>query len=94
MPLQDDITMGLIIGNIILTIVLLSIYYKNHRAIRSKLTFGLMFFAIAFLVENLLNLFFYSSLLSQSIFGVTTFHFAVNLLEMVGLLILLYVTWK
>lgn len=94
MPLQDDVTLGLIIVNIILTIIVLSIYYKNYRTVKSKLTLGLIFFVSAFLIENLLDFFFYNSLVTQSVFGFTTSHFVVNLFEMVALLILLYVTWK
>ena len=94
MPLEDDITLGLIVINIILTIVLLVLYYKSHRLVKSGMTFGLIFFMFAFLLENLLDFFFYNSLVTQSIFGFTTSYFVVNALQMVGLLILLYITWK
>jgi hypothetical protein len=92
--LQDDVTLGLIVLNIILTVLLLAIYYKNYRAVKSKLALGLMFFIFAFLLENLLDFFFYNSLVMQSVFGFTTSYFVVNALEMIGLLILLYITWK
>jgi len=94
MDVQDILTLSIIGLNIILTLILLTVYYKNHRLVRSKMTMGLIFFALAFLAENVVDFLFYNSLVAQSILGFTTIHFLVNLLEMIGILILLYVTWK
>ena len=94
MPLVDDVTLGLIGINILLTLILAAIYLKNYRAISSKVTLGFLFFAAAFLVENLVDFYFYQSILQQAIYGLTTFHFVVNLVEMVALLVLVWVTWK
>jgi hypothetical protein len=94
MAIQDDVVLVLIFLNIILTVILLFVYYRNHRLIRSKMTLGMIFFIGAFLLENLLDFYFYNSLLLQSIYGITSFHLIVNFLEMVGLLVLLYITWK
>lgn len=94
MPVWDNVVLGLMVVNIILTVLLIFVYYRNHKLIRSKMTLGMLFFAAAFLVENILSLFFYNSLLTQGIFGLTTFHMAVKFFEMIGLLVLLYVTWK
>ena len=94
MPIQDNITLLLIVMNIVLTIVLVYVYSKNYRKISSKYTLGLLFFSVAFMLENIMNLYFYNSLLQQSIVGFTMFHLSVNFIEMVGLAFLLYVTWK
>jgi hypothetical protein len=94
MPLEDSITLALIALNIVLTLVLAVIYFRNYRTISSRMTLGLVVFAIAFLAENALDFFFYNSLLEQGITGVTTFHLTVNFLQMVALLILVWVTWK
>ena len=94
MPFEEDITLAIIGVNIILTLVLAFIYLRNYRAISSKLTMGLMFFAALFLVENAADFYFYNSLLAQSFFVITSFTFFINLIEMIGLLILLYITWK
>jgi len=94
MPLEDTLVLGLIGVNIILTILLLFIYYKNHRLIRSKMTLGMLFFAAAFLVENALSFYFYNSLLAQGIFGFTTSNLVVKFFEMAALLVLLYITWE
>lgn len=94
MPFEDTIILGVIVVNIVLTVLLLLIYYKNQSLVRSKLTMGMLFFAGTFLVENLLNFMFYRSLLQQSITNLTLFQGSVNVLEMAGLLLLLYITWK
>ena len=94
MAIQDVVTLSIIGLNVILTLILIIIYYRNHRLVHSKLTLGLLFFAFAFLVENIVDFYFYNSLVVQSILGFTMIHFLVNLLEMIGLIILLYVTWK
>lgn len=91
---QDTFTLGVIFVNIILTLVLLTIYGRNYKALKSKMVLGLLFFSIAFLLENIMDLFFYNTLLSQAMFDFTLVHLSVNILEMIGLLILLYVTWK
>jgi len=94
MPVEDTVTLGLIAINVILTLVLVIIYFKNYRTISSKITLGLVIFAVAFLAENLLDFYFYNSLLQQGITGITTFHISVNFLQMIALLILVWVTWK
>ena len=90
----DTFVLGLMGLNVVLTLVLMFIYYKNHRVIKSKMTLGMLFFATAFLVENLLSFYFYNTLLLQGITFLTTFNLVIKSFEMVGLLILLYVTWK
>ena len=92
--LQDDLTLALIAVNVILTFVLVFIYFKNYRKISSKLTLGLVLFASAILVKNILDFFFYSSLIQQGITGITTFHLVGNILQLIALAFLVWVTWK
>jgi len=94
MPIQDDITLILILINIVLTLVLVYIYSKNYKKISSRYTLGLLFFSIMFLTENLMNFYFYNSLIQQSLTAFTFFHLSVNFIEMIGLALLLYITWK
>jgi hypothetical protein len=90
----DTIVLGLIGINIVLTLLLIYIYFKNHKIVNSKMTLGMLFFAVAFLIENALSFYFYNSLLMQGFNSVTTFNLVVKFFEMIGLLVLLYVTWK
>lgn len=94
MAIQDDITLVLIAANIILTLILVVIYLRNYRTISSKMTLGLVIFAGAFLLENIIDFVFYNTLLAQGVTGITTFYSGVNGLELVALLVLAWVTWK
>ncbi|MCD6496207.1 MAG: hypothetical protein J7K54_02975 [Candidatus Aenigmarchaeota archaeon] len=90
----DEIVLGLSGFNIVMVIALIAVYANNFRLVRSKMTFGMLIFASMFLLENIFSLYFYSSLLAQGITSITTFNLVVKFLEMLGLLTLLYVTWK
>ncbi len=90
----DQMVLGINGLNVLLTVVLIYIYFKNHKLVKSKMTMGMLFFAVMFLIENALSLYFYNSLLMQGITSITTFHLVVKFFEMIGLLVLLYVTWE
>jgi hypothetical protein len=90
----DQIVLGLSGLNVILSAVLLVIFLRNYKMIKSTLLLGMIFFASAFLLENLLSLYFYNSLLIIGINFITTFHLVVKFFESVGLLFILYVSWK
>ncbi|MBN1896999.1 MAG: hypothetical protein JW789_04740 [Candidatus Aenigmarchaeota archaeon] len=90
----DEIVLGISGLNVVLTLVLIYIYSRNHKLVKSKMTMGMLFFAVMFLLENAMSLYFYNSLLLQGITSITTFHLVVKFLEMMGLLVLLYVTWE
>jgi len=94
MPFEDNINFALIGANVLLTLVLAVVYARNYKAIKSKFTGGLLVFALLFLFENLLDFYFYNSILEQSIYGLTTFNIGVNLIEMIALLVLAWITWK
>lgn len=93
MDIQDIITLGLMFANMILAGILSYIYYTNNRKVKSKITIGLLLFALMFFFENIFDLYFYNSILVNELFEITTFHLAVNFLEMLGLLALLRITW-
>lgn len=93
-PAEDYLTLGSIVINVILTLILFSVYLKNYKAIKSKYTTGLLFFSIIFLIENVIDFFLYTIILEQQLYGLTTFITSVNILELIGLLLLTYITWK
>ena len=89
-----DITVFGIMGiNIILTAILVVIYIRNLKKVGSKFTAGLSIFALAFLIQNIASVYFYKAILIGYT-GLTTFQMAVSGLQLIGLLLLLYVTWK
>ena len=89
----DMIVFGVMSLNVVLTAVLVLIYMKNFKKIGSKFTIGLSIFALAFLIQNIASIYFYKAVLI-GYNGLTTFQMAVSGLQLVGLALLLYVTWK
>ena len=89
----DVIVFGLMGLNVVLTAALVLIYSINFKKLGSKFTVGLAVFAFAFLVQNIASMFFYKEILI-GYSGLTTFQLFVSGFELVGLVLLLYVTWK
>gem|GEM_PF-6188160 len=88
------IVLGITGINVILTAVLLVLFTKSYKTVKSQLTLGLVFFAAAFLLENLMNLYFYNAILLVGVLGTTTYHLMVAVIEMLALIAILYVNWK
>ncbi len=89
----DTLVFGVMGLNVVLTAVLVLLYLKSYKKVGSKFTIGLSVFAFAFLIQNIASIFFYKSIMI-GYSGLTTFQFAVSGLQLVGLVLLLYVTWK
>ncbi len=94
MVMEDMIVLGITSINIILTALLLILFTKSYKTVKSRLTLGLVFFAAAFLLENLMNLYFYNAILTAGVLGTTTYHLIVAVIEMLALIAILYVNWK
>lgn len=82
------------VANIVLLIILLSIYLENYKKIKSVFTLGLIMFALLLLLQNLL---FSSFLIFGPIFqiaelGLPIFIFSIT--EFLALFILLVITWR
>jgi hypothetical protein len=68
---------------------------KNYRSIKSKFNLGLILFSALFLIENLL-------ILHLAVFQwphiadiiIVSHMVAINFIQLLGLLSLLYITWK
>lgn len=89
-----DVAVFIIMGlNVILTAALVMIYARNMKKVGSKFTAGLGIFALAFLIQNIASMYFYKIIL-LGYTGLTTFQVAVSGLQLIGLVLLLYVTWK
>lgn len=92
--IEDMAVMGLTIVNVVLTALLMVLFTRSYKAVKSKLTLGLVFFAAAFLLENVMNLYFYNAILAAGVLGTTTYHLVVGFVEMLALVAILYVNWK
>ena len=91
---MDMIVLGVTFINVILTALLLVLFAKSYKAVKSRLTLGLVFFAAAFLLENIMNMYFYNAILAAGVLGTTTYHMVVAVIEMLALVAILYVNWK
>lgn len=78
----------------IFLILLAYIYIKNLKNIKSKFTIGLLVFAILFLLQNLVSLYFYSTMVEYYTKQVALHVFIFSLLETIAFLILLKITWE
>ena len=82
------------LGNIVLLLLLLYVYWDNYKKIKSRFTLGLIMFAGILLLQNLI---FTSLLLFGPIFQIAELGlplFIVNITEFLALLILFIITWR
>ena len=73
---------------------LLYVYYKNLRKIKSKFTIGLFVFALLFLIQNLVSLYYYLTMMKYYTPEVEVHVFILTLLQTIAFLILLKITWE
>jgi hypothetical protein len=94
MALMMNITMILSGVNILLIALLLYVYIGNYVKMRSGFTLGLMFFAILFLIHNVLYLYFSITMMPYYAESLETFAFIFTLLQTLAFSSLTWVTWK
>lgn len=100
MGLWFDITRAATVLNILLLVVLASVWARNYLQLRSKLTIGLSMFAVLLLAENALKLYFYMlhPLLAGWFIELPELHhiafMLLGLFEFGALVFLLWVTWE
>ena len=78
----------------LLLLGLLYIYYKNLKKIKSNFTIGLFIFALLFLVQNLVSLYYYITMMKYYAPEVEIHVFILTLLQAIGFAILLKITWE
>ena len=89
------LSLGISFVNVIILLLLLAVYSKNLRHIRSKYNIGLLVFSLLFLAENIitihLGIFTWPVILDAIVMS----HIVIiNLVELIGLSVLLYITWE
>ena len=89
-----NITTILTIVSTFLLLTLMYVYYRNLKKIKSKFTIGLFIFALLFLLQNLVSLYFYLTMMSYYSPEVEVHVFILTLLQTVAFLILLKITWE
>lgn len=78
--------------SVLLLLGLLYVYYKNLKKIKSKFTIGLFIFALLFLLQNLVSLYFYLTMMDYYVPQVEIHVFIFSLLQTIAFLILLKIT--
>ena len=91
--LMNVITILTVISTLLL-LGLLYVYSKNLKRIKSKFTIGLFIFAVLFLLQNLVSLYFYLTMMEYYAPQVETHVFIFTLLQTIGFGILLKITWE
>ena len=85
---------GINLLNVLILLFLFNIYLKNYRHIKSKFTIGLLVFSVIFLIENIV--FLALDFLISPVFEFEDLFLImlVNIIELLGLSVLLYITWE
>ena len=73
---------------------LLYVYIKNLKHVRSNFTIGLLIFAVLFLIQNLVSLYYYITMMKYYAPEVEIHVFIITLLQAIGFAILLKITWE
>ncbi len=89
-----NITTALTGISTILLLGLLFIYYKNLRKIKSNFTIGLFVFALLFLIQNIISLYYFITMMNYYAPEVEIHVFTLTLLQTIGFGILLKITWE
>lgn len=80
--------------NIVLLVGLIAIYAHSLSKIRAQFTFGLLFFAAFFLLQNLIALYSYLAMFMYFASGVEGLVFAVTVAQTAGLSVLLWMATR
>ena len=94
MPILMTLTTILTAISTLILAALLHVYIKNLRKIKSSFTIGLMIFAILFLLQNIVSLYFYLTMMDYYVPAVELHVFIFTLLQTIGFAILLKLTWE
>ena len=73
---------------------LLYVYFKNLKRIKSKFTIGLAMFAILFLFQNILSLYFNLTMMQQYTPAFELYQCFFIILQSIAFVILLVITWE
>ena len=75
-------------------LVLLYIYAKNLQQTKSKFTIGLFIFALLFLIQNAVSLYYYVTMMQYYVADVAVHVFILTLLQTIAFLLLLKLSWE
>ena len=82
-----QITLGLVMLNIFILIYLTIIQIRNLRIIRAPFTIGLLLFILVFLIENIVALYFYTTMMEYYALGTEKITFALTFLKTIAFIV-------
>ncbi|MEE8359132.1 MAG: hypothetical protein V3R82_06955 [Candidatus Hydrothermarchaeales archaeon] len=89
------IYMAATLGNVVLLVILLYLFWQSYRAVRSEFALGLVIFALILLIDAILSCpLFYPVLGSTGQCPVELFHATAAVFEFIALGVLLYIVRK
>jgi hypothetical protein len=94
MAMGMEVTMWLTALNVILTIALTVVYARNAIRIPSVFTAGLLLFAVLFLAQNAVALYFAVTMMPYLAPGLENYALAFAILQTLAFSILNVVTWR
>ena len=80
--------------NIILLIVLLYIYVQNYRQFKTKLNVGLILFALLFLIQSLMNVYYDTAMIMYSSMPAETAATILEGIKAVAFAVLVWISWE
>ena len=85
---------ALTLASVVMLLFLIYVYYKNLKKIKSGFTIGLLIFAVLFLVQNLVSIYYFLTMMDYYVPAVEKHVFIFTLLQTIGFAILLKITWE
>ena len=80
--------------SVIALLLLIYVYYKNFRKIKSKFTIGLMIFALLLLAQNAVSLYFHFTMMQYYVPEVELFECFFTVVQTIAYFVLLKITWE
>ncbi len=80
--------------NCLLIFLLLYVYIKNAIKVKSLFTSGLLIFAILFLIQNIVSIYFYLTMMPYYVDEVENFGFIYSIIQTIAFTILNIITWR
>ena len=90
----EMIGMILHIVNVVLLLVLLYIYLQNYRQLKTKYTAGLALFALFFLAQSVMNIYFDSTMVMYSSTPAEQAATVLEAVKAVGFAVLAWISWE
>lgn len=79
--------------SVIILAVLLAVYFRNLRLMKSKLLWGLILFTGVFLIQNIVSLYYFVTMMAYYVSAVELHVFILSLLQAIAFGVLLKITW-